>query len=113
MELPVIWRLLKFVVTLNKNAAVVKYFKKPSSIYCASQKSDFLIVEEWPLGPTKGGPGGLYQRKKNPHLRSAVDTTESCPWILSLLCKTRNKNNIYFIHPFIIENVELRLIENG
>ena len=23
------------------------------------------------------------------------------------------KNNIYFIHPLIIENVELRLIENG
>ena len=64
MELPVIWRLLKFVVTLNKNAAVVKYFKKPSSIYCASQKSDFLIVEEWPPGPTNRGPGGLFQKNK-------------------------------------------------
>ena len=25
----------------------------------------------------------------------------------------KKKNNIYFIHPLIIENVELRLIENG
>ena len=41
------------------------------------------------------------------------DFSESCPWILSFLCKTRKENNIYFIHPFIIENVELRLIENG
>ena len=38
------------------------------------------------------------------------DFSESCPWILSLLWK---ENNIYFIHPFITENVELRLIENG
>ena len=41
------------------------------------------------------------------------DFSESCPWIFSLLCKTRKENNIYFIHPFTIENVEVRLIENG
>ena len=41
------------------------------------------------------------------------DFSESYPWIFPLLCKTRKENNIYFIHQFIIENVELRLIENG
>ena len=41
------------------------------------------------------------------------DFSESRPWILSFLCKTRKENNIYLIHLFIIENVELRLIENG
>ena len=40
-----------------------------------------------------------------------IDFSESCPLIFSLLCKTRKENNIYFIHPFIIKNVELRLIE--
>ena len=41
------------------------------------------------------------------------DFNESCPWIFSLLCKARKENNRYVIHQFIIENVELRLIENG
>ena len=41
------------------------------------------------------------------------DFSENCPWIFSLLSKTRKNNNMYYIHPFIIENVELRLIENG
>ena len=41
------------------------------------------------------------------------DFSESCPWIFLLLCKTLKENNIYFVHPFIVENVELRLIENG
>ena len=41
------------------------------------------------------------------------DFSERCPWILSLLCKKRKENNIYFIHLFVIENVKLRLIENG
>ena len=40
------------------------------------------------------------------------DFNESCPWILSLLCKTRKENNRNFIYPFIIEIVELILIEN-
>ena len=41
------------------------------------------------------------------------DFKESCLWIFLLLWKTRKENNTYFIHLFIIENVELRLIENG
>ena len=32
---------------------------------------------------------------------------------LPFMEETRKENNIYFIHPLIIENVELRLIDNG
>ena len=32
---------------------------------------------------------------------------------LAFMEETRKENNMYFIDVFIIENVELRLIENG
>ena len=32
---------------------------------------------------------------------------------LPFMEETQKENNIYFIHLFMIENVELRLIENG
>ena len=32
---------------------------------------------------------------------------------LAFMEETRKENNTYFIHLFIIENAELRLIENG
>ena len=42
------------------------------------------------------------------------DFSESCLWIFLLFMEERGKeNNTYFIDVFIIENVKVRLIENG
>ena len=43
VDLTVIWSLLKFVVDLHKNVAVLRDFKKQVVYYCASQTAFFSL----------------------------------------------------------------------